>query len=59
MMRAWRTGEVLSCKVDYTCRFSVNFIVFVDYKITFSMKDQSHVLNGTKVLGICSICDFS
>ena len=37
----------------------VDFLVFVDHKITRRKAEELHILNGTDTLDTWSICDFS
>ena len=57
-----RIGEVLDPEVDYTYykeKFYVNFIVFIDHKITFYRVGALHALNEIGTLSTGRTCDFS
>ena len=49
-----RTGEVLDPEVDFTYwkeKFQVDFIVFIDHKITCRKAEEIHILNDIDTLG--------
>ena len=56
-----RVGEVLNPEVDSTFWKDkrVDFIVFIDHKITWYRVKEIHIINGIGTLGTWSVCDFS
>ena len=57
-----RTGVVLDPEAEsayWKDKFQVNFIVFIDHKITCLMVEEFHILNDIGTLGPSRLCDFS